>query len=315
MNDRYRGIIRTILFMQKNIQFFAAPFDPVLAGAFQQWAKEHEKEIKPFSDEIWDMLYKHPDSIFYMALAKYRRAILALKEKDYNKIFLLINNDFPMLVDIINRNKGNDIFNHFGSFPLKIKIVDYQEAVFSYKKELKKQIMAQLDNRFFDLTELIQEIREGCESEYWAALSRDEKQAFFLENYCKDTNFAEQVNHYYMHDPSFLITLQRYAVIEQGEKMLAVQDITDAVDTKEAIENFHSHLAANKSLFVKKRDTALMTFVKALGVVAAAILGVGIGGVYAYQRFFGASAADKSAKKFIQHVEQDCPRHRLSMLS
>jgi hypothetical protein len=76
-------------------------------------------------------------------------------------------------------------------------------------------------------------------------------------------------------------------VIQNGMNMLTSKD---NLNTQLKVSAFFSYLELHRALLTTRRDSGLLTFVKALGVIASSIFGLGVGGYYAYQRLFGVNA-------------------------
>jgi hypothetical protein len=88
--------------------------------------------------------------------------------------------------------------------------------------------------------------------------------------------------------------------IEVVTKLLAT--LKSDQNPAEKIQDFHNLLAANKKVFATRRDNAFTTFMKALGVVAASILLLGVGATTAYDRTFGKKATHGQA--FVSDIEK-----------
>lgn len=86
--------------------------------------------------------------------------------------------------------------------------------------------------------------------------------------------------------------------------LIASVSKSSSLSDDDKINKFHKLLKENqKILSLDSNDSGLLRFIKAIGVVAATFLGVGIGGYLAYGHFFG--HYDKKGKDFISNTSND----------
>lgn len=96
--------------------------------------------------------------------------------------------------------------------------------------------------------------------------------------------------HYYQHlnqalanNPKDYLALQKRDVVVKA--MYALLTSTSQDETMR-LEQFNKELIEGKTILCTRRDSYFTTFVKALGVIAAGILGLGVGGYIAFNYFF-----------------------------
>jgi hypothetical protein len=93
--------------------------------------------------------------------------------------------------------------------------------------------------------------------------------------------------------------LQKYDVIIKAENKLQDKSFGDK---NKQIKRFLEHLKNNKTILTKRKDSGVKPFFKALGVGAASVFGVGVGGIFAHKKLFGADST--KGAKFMAKVKQ-----------
>lgn len=77
------------------------------------------------------------------------------------------------------------------------------------------------------------------------------------------------------------------------------------------VSKFNEKLDEVKPVLMRKHDGALETFVKAIGVGAASIIGVGVGGYYAHKHLFGDKATQGGKLVHdVRHANQEVKKQR-----
>jgi tetratricopeptide (TPR) repeat protein len=102
-----------------------------------------------------------------------------------------------------------------------------------------------------------------------------------------------------------IIDLKKYKVINESIQILRNTD-NKYQTNDQIVDSFHHHLEKNKSILTKSRGSGSLTFAKALGVAAATIFGLGIGGYFAHKSLFGSTREHK----FIDEVSDINMRYR-----
>jgi len=96
---------------------------------------------------------------------------------------------------------------------------------------------------------------------------------------------------------------------EVRDVVVSLKNIVDPNNSKsdhQKKREFEGCLQENKEkLFSQSKDSGFIVFVKALGVAAAAVLGLGVGGVYAYQRLFKQEIVKKDLLRGLNKLGAD----------
>lgn len=109
---------------------------------------------------------------------------------------------------------------------------------------------------------------------------------------------AKKIEATLKNQPLKLLAFKKYKAMTEAEDILRRNE-------PDVVESYTLHLKNNKSLLGQRRDPTFKTFAKKLGVVSAAIFGLGVGGYFAYHLFFGKKATE--GKKIYQTAKNQSP--------
>ncbi|KTD10648.1 hypothetical protein Lgra_1614 [Legionella gratiana] len=163
----------------------------------------------------------------------------------------------------------------------------YEDATSNYKNYLEKEIKKEI-NKITDKNFLSEVYGQLIKTQFNAPapLPDDIKWAkkmiaCNLINQYDSKHNVENINQLFSHKPKIVDALKKHQVITEASKKL-----------DKSPQEFLEHLKENKKILTKRRDSGLETFIKALGVGAAAIIGIGVGGYFAYKHLFGSKATE-----------------------
>jgi hypothetical protein len=317
-------ISRVIEFLYTNVDFFLAQY--VSTEQFQSWAKLNNDGIKSISGDMVDAFSKGKDT-FWMLVSQQRHALLALREGDSKKIHaLLIKN--PQIVQAIIRNLKDPIINKWYAEQAtqsqqddreerqrQRQIDRYEKASSKYKEHIENEIEKEVNN--INNKILLNKLHETLIKTQFgnpATPGEDADISFTkakvvsaLLNQYENTDIKKAIDTQLVHKPKLIDALKKHTSMKQAEKILRNEDGSNQTKAQ-IVDSYHLHLKNNKAILTKRRDSGFNTFVKGLGVFAATILGVGVGGILAYQHLFGSKATH--GNKFINKVSEIKNKYR-----
>ncbi|VVC75243.1 hypothetical protein AQUSIP_05310 [Aquicella siphonis] len=315
--------IHTIIeFLYLNADFFSVTFNADSNKKFQAWAENNAQMIAPLSDEMHKAFLRGQHTTYYMTIAEFRiamfgdgRHVQGLLDGSPQAMqrFLMKN---PRVANTLLKHMQNPVIQKWyeeqataqqrverkarnqdiesGEF---WRILDYQAASVRYHQYLQNEIaqevnkisneetLSALYKTLFNKTVDVKILQHS----QIAQMKRGITAALIRQYGARHANEADaKVEQVIGDNIKLSLALKKHRVMHRAVTILR----KPAQSRTDVLKKFHQHITANRDLLATRRDTGFVTFVKGLGVAAATIFGVVIGGYFAYQGLFGANATN-----------------------
>ena len=292
-----------ISFLYINVDFFAAPFTQ--PDKYQKWAGNNRRAITPLSNALKEAL--SGDTAYGTCLSEYRLVLTKEKAglihgKDTELLRFLRSAEADSLVVAVKKHMNDPIIARWyenQATPeererrtLRIALekntgtlVNNYNATVGYQTHLEEELKKKMPT-VVAKKELFKSLCNILKLPNNEQISTDQLSEKLMTDYCFMTDADRLLTQTALsHKPLLILALDKYRIITNARCVLTRPGFLQS-----RMDDFYEHLSKNKDTLTKRRDDAFITFAKVLGVAAAAVFGVGVGGYFVHQRFFGAKA-------------------------
>lgn len=311
-------------------EFFSAPFDDAASTRFQEWSRINHALISSMSADMKLAFEKSRGDTFWMAMANFRMAMMGSEKTgpglrsgriQVMERFLMRN---PQMVTVLLKHKNDKAISRWYADMATVElpavmetrklemqhiwqVEQYKVASHRYRHHLQMEIRQEVE--YIEDTQILSELyktlcgqtvdvntlRNSQVSQLKKAISTKLIDQY-SQNPVGEAHQDVAVEAVIGSNIKLSLALKKHRVMNKAVTILNKTDVSSKIKAAE----FEQHLAGNRKLLATRRDTAFDTFVKSLGVAAAGIFGVIVGGCYAYRGLFGKNATE--GKKFMNEI-------------